>query len=178
MYGRLLAVGCGAIVLGGAAPAHALTAHVDGNALVVSAATGEQNILAIQPDPAGPTAASFVIVESGTSATTHAGPGCEKTLRVIRCALPYENPGVWLSLSLGDRHDIAVVAGTQFYIEQVDAGSGNDRVDLSRVTGDGYLIGGPGNDQLNTRNGVWDSIDCGSGDDTLIADPFDVRDSC
>jgi Ca2+-binding RTX toxin-like protein len=144
---------------------------------VVNAAKGEQNILAVQPDPSGPTQASFLIVESGT-ATTHAGPGCEKTLRVIRCALPYENPGVQLSLSLGNKHDYAVVAGTQLYYEQVDAGNGNDRVDLSRATGSGWIIGGPGNDQLNTRNGAWDTVDCGSGADALIADPFDVQYGC
>ena len=42
-------------------------------------------------------------------------------------------------------------------------GAGKDRV-----------IAGSGNDSINTRDGVRDVVDCGSGKDTVAADKKDV----
>lgn len=179
MHSRLLAVVCGAMVLGGAAEAHALTAYVNYDSLVISAAPGEKNTLIVQPDSTGDGGAAFLVIESGI-ATTTAGPGCEKVARVIRCATSYDYPAPSLSLGLGDGHDTAMVTGG-FYYESVDAGAGNDRLDLSKAGSFGYgawITGGSGKDNINTENGSFDTVDCGLGADKVNADFMDELFSC
>ncbi len=180
MRGRWVAVLCGAIVFGAAAPAHALTAYVNYDSLVISAWSGEKNILTVQPDPTGLSAASFLIIESG-NANTQVGPGCVKTAgRVIRCSLDHDYPVATLSLSLGNLADVATVSGG-FYSQQVSAGYGNDRVDLSDAGSFGFgnwLDAGPGNDDFDIRNGSYDTLDCGGGADTARADAFDSLYGC
>jgi hypothetical protein len=178
MSSRWVAVICGAMVLGGAAPASALTAYVNYDSLVISAAAGEKNYLTIQHDPAGRGPSPFLIVESGL-ANVKAGPGCRALGRVIRCTLGEDYATPSLSLSLRDGNDTATVdAG--FYLSQVDAGAGDDRVDISGGGGFGWssVNGGPGRDDLDTQNGVTEHVDCGSGADTIAADPFDELYGC
>ncbi|HUC00913.1 MAG TPA: hypothetical protein VMS11_13915 [Solirubrobacterales bacterium] len=49
----------------------------------------------------------------------------------------------------------------------IDGGRGRDR-----------LSGGPGDDVIRSRDGIADVVDCGDGDDVVIADPKDVLRSC
>ena len=178
MQGRWLGLFCGAMLLGSAAPAHALTAYVDYDSVVVSAASGEKNFVTIQRDPTGEGPAPILITEAGT-ATTHAGRGCTATGPFIRCTLDWDYPVPSLSLSLRDGNDTAIVSGV-FYLSSVDAGNGNDRVDISAGGGFNWssVNGGAGQDNIDTRNNVTDHVDCGSGDDTIAADPFDELWGC
>lgn len=83
-------------------------------------------------------------------------------------------------------------AGTD--IESATGGSGNDRIVAGPAAS--YLFGGAGNDSItagageqrvegnegddtiDTRDGAYDSIDCGAGNDTLYADPSDGQTGC
>jgi hypothetical protein len=180
MTARLVAALCGAMVLGVAPPAHALSASAESEHLSITAAPGEKNILTVLAARQGGVNSSFVIVESGTG-TAQAGPGCTKTLRVLLCdvASPYPS----LTLSLGDEADTAAVSG-RFEYWEVYGGSGNDRVDLSQAPasnpflGGGWISGGDGGDHLDTRNNSPDIVDCGAGVDIARADGFDELTSC
>ena len=79
-------------------------------------------------------------------------------------------------------------------VESAFGGSGNDTIRGNDLGG--YLIGGSGNDTItagkaedrvegnegddviDTRDGRYDSIDCGPGNDTLFADPGDGAVNC
>jgi hypothetical protein len=79
-------------------------------------------------------------------------------------------------------------------VENVIGGSGPDRI-VAGAAG-ARLTGGPGNDSItgspqedrvdglegddtiDTRDGRYDSIDCGSGNDTLLADAGDTGENC
>ncbi len=79
-------------------------------------------------------------------------------------------------------------------VESAFGGSGNDTIRGNDLGG--YLIGGSGNDTItagkaedrvegnegddviDTRDGRYDSIDCGPGNDTLFADPGDGAENC
>jgi hypothetical protein len=180
MKARLVAVLCGAMVLGVAAPAHALSASAESEYLSITAAPGEKNILTVLAAGQGGVSSSFVIVESGTG-TTQAGPGCTKAVRVLLCDVASAYPS--LTLSLGDKADTAAVSG-QFEYWEVYGGSGNDRVDLSQAPasnpflGGGWISGGDGRDHLDTRNNSPDIVDCGAGADIARADGFDELTSC
>jgi hypothetical protein len=180
MKARLVAVLCGAIVLGVAAPAHALSASADWEYLTISAAPGEKNILTVAEAVQGGPSSSFVIVESGTG-TTQAGPGCTKAGRVLTCDVGSAFPS--LNLSLGDKADTAAVSG-HFEYWEVYGGSGNDRIDLSQAPASnpwvpgGWIGGGDGRDHLDTRNNSSDIVDCGAGADIARADGFDRLTSC
>ena len=78
--------------------------------------------------------------------------------------------------------------------ESATGGAGNDRI-VGNDLG-GYLFGGPGNDTItagraedrvegnegddiiDTRDGRYDSVDCGPGNDILYADPIDGAVNC
>lgn len=81
-------------------------------------------------------------------------------------------------------------------VEDVSTGSGDDRI-LGGPNPNGFrLHGGPGNDTItggpqedrvegeegddtiDTRDGRYDSVDCGPGNDTLLADPGDDARNC
>jgi Ca2+-binding RTX toxin-like protein len=81
-------------------------------------------------------------------------------------------------------------------IEDVSGGSGNDRIVAGAQPTGTRLHGGPGNDTItgspqedrvegeegddtiDTRDGRYDSVDCGPGNDTLLADPGDGASNC
>jgi Ca2+-binding RTX toxin-like protein len=58
----------------------------------------------------------------------------------------------------------------------VDGGAGNDV--LNPGPGADVVRGGSGNDTITVRDGVADSVDCGSGTDTVVADRVDVLTGC
>jgi Ca2+-binding RTX toxin-like protein len=58
----------------------------------------------------------------------------------------------------------------------VDGGAGNDSLDPG--PGADVVRGGAGNDTISVRDGVADSVDCGDGFDTVVADRADVLTGC
>jgi Ca2+-binding RTX toxin-like protein len=58
----------------------------------------------------------------------------------------------------------------------VDAGAGNDNVNPGG--GADLVRGGDGDDLISARDGVADSIECGPGNDTVIADRADALSGC
>jgi|tagenome__1003787_1003787.scaffolds.fasta_scaffold20945187_1 Ca2+-binding RTX toxin-like protein len=58
----------------------------------------------------------------------------------------------------------------------VNAGPGNDTVNPGG--GSDLVRGGDGDDMISVRDGVADSVDCGSGNDTVIADRSDSLTGC
>jgi hypothetical protein len=79
-------------------------------------------------------------------------------------------------------------------VESAFGGSGNDRIvagpnsnTLRGGAGNDFITGGPGeqriegeegDDTIDSRDGVFDSIDCGPGNDTVLADPDDFATAC
>jgi Ca2+-binding RTX toxin-like protein len=62
---------------------------------------------------------------------------------------------------------------TRFSRAVVSLGSGNDAATLLQGSSMVSVIGGAGNDTLDTRNGANDIVDCGDGVDVVAADPAD-----
>ncbi len=60
--------------------------------------------------------------------------------------------------------------------DRLDAGAGNDFIDGGG--GADVLLGGSGLDLLHARDGVADTGDCGSDEDTLVADAIDAVAGC
>ncbi|HET6937533.1 MAG TPA: hypothetical protein VFI19_02960, partial [Nocardioides sp.] len=58
----------------------------------------------------------------------------------------------------------------------IDGGAGNDSLDPG--PGADVVRGGTGNDTISVRDGVADSVDCGDGVDTVVADRADVLRGC
>ena len=79
-------------------------------------------------------------------------------------------------------------------VEDVSGGAGNDRIvgnnlgdrlhggagndSITAGTGEDRVEGQEGDDVLDTRDGRFDSVDCGPGADTLLADPGDSAENC
>lgn len=61
-------------------------------------------------------------------------------------------------------------------VERVRGGSGDDV--LTGAPGFQTLVGGPGDDLLFALDGAADLFDCGSGSDTVSADPQDSLTAC
>ena len=55
-------------------------------------------------------------------------------------------------------------------------GGGNDSI--TGGTGEDRIEGNEGDDTIDSRDGRYDSIDCGPGNDTLLADPGDGATNC
>jgi Ca2+-binding RTX toxin-like protein len=79
-------------------------------------------------------------------------------------------------------------------VESATGGSGNDRIVagpnsayLYGGAGNDSIVGGPGeqriegnegDDTIDSRDGAYDSIDCGPGNDVVLADPGDATTGC
>ena len=79
-------------------------------------------------------------------------------------------------LNLGDGDDVAAVAPSVTLPVIFDGGAGNDGL----FGGGGLDIfnGGPGDDNIISRDGRSEQVDCGDGHDTAISDDGDTRTSC
>jgi Tol biopolymer transport system component len=60
--------------------------------------------------------------------------------------------------------------------DYLDGGAGNDVIDGGK--GIDHIYGGPGSDTILAGDGTKDYIDCGTGNDRVVADPIDVLTSC
>jgi hypothetical protein len=78
-------------------------------------------------------------------------------------------------------------AGDASYRWASDTGGGNDIVRIGPAVRDGFggapagstsglaLYAGTGDDIVTAANGAFDEVNCGPGNDTLLADPFDIE---
>jgi Ca2+-binding RTX toxin-like protein len=163
------------------AAAHATTVtYAADGALVVTAASGEKNVLDLQEDDAD--AGKVVVYEGGTGASI-SGP-CEPLGNAQVCAV---NPAAGIRVDLGDGDDwgdismglpadlrVSMAGGAgndklqgNLQAATLDGGAGNDT--LQGGDGDETLLGGDGNDTLEGRGGA-DSLNGGAGDDLLSGD--------
>jgi len=84
----------------------------------------------------------------------------------------------------GDGNDSVTGSSGNEYVtpgagnDVVNAGAGNDAIhdpyDPSLPSGADTLNGGDGNDEIRARDGVRDQIQCGTGNDAVVADTLDV----
>jgi hypothetical protein len=79
-------------------------------------------------------------------------------------------------LNLGDQDDVASVSPDLNLAFILDGGSGRDG--LFGGGGLDIFAGGPGDDNIVSRDGRGEQVDCGDGNDTAISDDADARVSC
>lgn len=178
----------GSLVMAG--PAHASTAALQGDAIVVAAAPGETNTVTI-----GIQAAGIYVRDSGGVLT--AGPGC--TIDSSGEAACPRTGVARITVALGDGNDgesASASTGLDIPID-VDGGPGADQMKAMNAgatlnggpgadvlvggAGADHLIGGSGPDTLTGGDGAdtidaadagyGDIVDCGPGNDSAGADP-------
>jgi hypothetical protein len=79
-------------------------------------------------------------------------------------------------LNLGDGDDVAAINATVTLPVIFNGAAGNDG--LFGGSGLDIFNGGPGDDNLVSRDGRPETVDCGEGNDTAISDDGDTRISC
>lgn len=85
-----------------------------------------------------------------------------------------DNAGADIESATGGSGSDRIVAGpaaTYLY-----GGAGNDAITAG--PGQQHVEGNEGDDTIDSRDGAYDSIDCGAGTDTLLADPGDGQTGC
>jgi hypothetical protein len=132
-----------------ASPAGAATVSVDGSSLRITAAPGEANQLTIAADPAGAPTTSLTVTDTGAPLTL--GPGCSATDIGVKCVTAAD-PTI-----------------------DVLAGDGDDSVTIG-VPVAAFVDGGAGDDVIQVRNAVSDSVWCASGRDSVTAQELDFLD--
>jgi hypothetical protein len=165
---RALLLACVAALLAPAA-ASAGTFSVAGSTLVYNADAGDVDQIS-----GFDTGTSYRFTRFG-GASIGPGPGC--TLSAGGQTVDCSKTGVGLVvLALGDQDDVAVVSANVTVPVRFDGGDGNDG--LFGGGGVDAFLGGAGNDNVVSRDGRGESVDCGAGLDTAISDDADTRTSC
>jgi RTX calcium-binding nonapeptide repeat (4 copies) len=168
--GRLGAPALAALVLLAAPAAEAATVALEGTAVRVVAAPGEENRLAV--------AAAFDAVSvTDPGAPLAAGSGCELLADgSVSCSVP---PGTGIEVDAGDLDDLVSVAAAVGAV--VNGGEGDDQLfgggaDDLLVGGGGrdFVNGGAGADSLELRDGIADSAWCGPGRDAVTTEVLDA----
>jgi hypothetical protein len=165
-----------------AAPAaQAATVSVSGDTLLVTAAPGEQNYIAVNPEQDQTGAPVLAVTDAGAAPV--AGAGCVGELAAPRvtCAAPTVQRMV---IDAGDGDDAVAVAGlVRARIlggsgdDELRGGEGTDAIDGGR--GRDSADGGSGADSIVLRDRKTDSAYCGPGRDKVRAELLDSLDfSC
>jgi hypothetical protein len=103
------------------------------------------------------------------------GPGCDLAPGGQTVDCPHQDVRL-VVLALGDQNDVAVMSANVTVPVQFDGGDGNDG--LFGGGGTDVFLGGADNDNVVSRDGKGESVDCGAGQDTAISDDADTRTSC
>lgn len=141
-----------------AAASATTTATRVGNAITI---TGDDGPNAVSVDSNG----TFIMYKDPTGPNIVAGEGCfQENPSLINCGQGGVGLTATVALGGGDDTFDDRVARTDWPIDNVDAGDGNDTVNGSY--GNDVLRGGAGNDTLRGLAGN-DQIDGGAGDDTI-----------
>lgn len=134
------------------------TATRVGNAITI---TGDDGPNVVSVDSNG----TFIMYKDPTGPNIVAGDGCfQENPSLINCGQGGVGLTATVVLGGGDDTFDDRVARTDWPVDNVDAGDGNDTVNGSY--GNDVLRGGPGNDTLRGLAGN-DQIDGGAGDDTI-----------
>jgi Ca2+-binding RTX toxin-like protein len=105
------------------------------------------------------------------------GAGARCTLSDDGRTVDCDKTGVGLIvLALGDQDDVAAVSANVTVPVRFEGEDGNDG--LFGGGGTDVFLGGAGNDNIVSRDGRAESVDCGAGLDTAISDDADTRISC
>jgi hypothetical protein len=103
------------------------------------------------------------------------GPGCNVSLsgQTVECP----KAGITsVELNLGAGDDVASISGSVKIPVTFNGGDGNDG--LFGGGGVDAFNGGAGDDNIVSRDGTGERVDCGTGRDTAISDDADTRISC
>ena len=165
---RLLGALLVAVFLLPAGVAHAGAFSIQGTTILYSGEPGEDLISGFD------TGTSIRFTRFG-GVSVGPGPGC--TIDPGGQSVDCPKAGISrVLLDLGDGNDVASVSAGVTLPVVFDAGGGNDG--LFGGGGADIFNGGSGNDNVVSRDGRAEQVDCGSGNDTAISDDGDTRTSC
>jgi Ca2+-binding RTX toxin-like protein len=177
-------LGAALAVIAWPAAAHGATAKLTKEALVYGAAPGESNHLTITAvrisHGGGRSISGFRLSDSQAPLT--AGAGCtSNSLHTVTCPAR----GVTIIVAKGDDLNDTLVNETAMR-SRLDGGADKDAVVggsandvLYGGNGEDTLSGRGGNDTIKTRGRWLDTVNCGSGQDTVLTDWTDrVASSC
>ena len=154
----------GALLAFASAASAARIEVIDGTAVFTAAGGERNNVRAVTRFPV------TMLTVSDNGAPLHAGGGCRQIdAHTATCDEDPLAPRP-LVVSTRDRGDTVLVDDDEFRNVTVRSGSGNDDVDVgSRVGAPALLDGGPGDDELLTRENSPDNpiLKGGDGDDVL-----------
>jgi hypothetical protein len=108
-----------------------------------------------------------------TQAIVSAGDGNDR-LQFAPDSVPLRE--IFLAGDGNDQFTTGPFLGDASYRWASDMGAGNDTVHIGPSIGFGSGLGlyaGDGNDKVYAANGAIDIVECGGGQDTFVADPFD-----
>jgi hypothetical protein len=165
---RALLLACLAILLAPAAASAGLF-QVAGSTLTYTADAGDVDQIA-----GFDTGTSYRFTRFG-GASLGAGAGCtaDPDNQSIDC--PKGTIGL-IVLALGDQNDVAAIAASVNIPVRFDGEEGNDG--LFGGGGVDTFLGGAGDDNVVSRDGRGEQVDCGTDRDTAISDDADTRVSC
>lgn len=156
----------------------------DGREFIYLAAPGEINRVTVSSGQTCEGCEQDEVTFRGTPRPT--GVGCEASATSLSCATDPDQQSGGVLVYLGDRNDTASgTAGILYGMTGNDrltgayvvGGLGNDI--LTGVAGADRLYGGSGNDQINSVDrGPADTVDCGTGIDTVRANRNDRLIGC
>jgi hypothetical protein len=166
----VLRLGCLAVCLVLLAPAlaHAGTFQSNGSTIVYSGDPGADQIAGFD------TGNSFRFTRFGGVSLGGDLP-CEVSPDQQSVDCPKAGIGT-VVLNLGAGDDVASVSSSVTVPVVFDGGDGNDG--LFGGGGADIFTGGAGDDNVISRDGRGEQVDCGSGQDTAISDDADTRGSC
>jgi hypothetical protein len=152
------------------APAHALagTFTKTGTTILYAGDAGEDKISAVQ------TGTTMRFTRFGAAAIGP-GPGCTITPngRTVVCQAADVRRVV---LELGAGNDVAAISPAIKVSVTLNGDAGDDG--LFGGGGVDDFDGGPGNDNIVSRDGIVETVECGDGDDVAISDDAEPRGSC
>jgi hypothetical protein len=165
---RALAVAFALLVLAPAS-AHAGTFKVEGATIIYTSSPGDEDKIA-----------AFEMQDRVRFTRFGGGPigpdaGCQ--ISTDGLSVVCDKTGVTtVLLNLGDGDDVAAISPSVTLPVVFNGEAGNDG--LFGGSGQDIFNGGPGDDNLVSRDGRPETVNCGTGNDTAISDDGDTRIAC